>query len=176
MLLASFQLVADINPGSNSSFAFDLTSFQAASDFPADDGMHRFGLWKSDGTTAGTTLVKDTFMPGYFTQVGGVVVLPLEPAGFIRRAVEDRWHARRHRPSVSRWLFDHRAQNDGQREWHVVLSATDNNGTELWKSDGTVAGTVLVKDIVPGKQFHAADADERQRNVVFCRQRRRWRR
>src|SRR5437764_10022633 len=26
----------------------------------------------------------------------------------------------------------------------------DDAGTELWKSDGTVAGTVLVKDICPG--------------------------
>jgi ELWxxDGT repeat protein len=29
----------------------------------------------------------------------------------------------------------------------VIFSANDGNGTELWKTDGTAAGTVLVKDI-----------------------------
>ena len=33
----------------------------------------------------------------------------------------------------------------------LFFSASDGvNGEELWKSDGTVAGTVMVKDIVPG--------------------------
>ena len=34
----------------------------------------------------------------------------------------------------------------------TLFLATDDNlsGSELWKSDGTLAGTVLVKDIVPG--------------------------
>ncbi len=35
-----------------------------------------------------------------------------------------------------------------QRRRHIVLVASDGiNGTELWKSDGTAAGTVLVKNI-----------------------------
>ena len=33
----------------------------------------------------------------------------------------------------------------------LFFSANDGtNGNELWKSDGTAAGTVLVKDINPG--------------------------
>ena len=31
-------------------------------------------------------------------------------------------------------------------------ATTRRNGYELWKSDGTAAGTVLVKDIWPGHQ------------------------
>ncbi|HYO65617.1 MAG TPA: ELWxxDGT repeat protein, partial [Archangium sp.] len=77
-------------------------------------------LWKSDGTGAGTVLVKDIYpgsdgssgqVPGYspyggeLTAVGGL----------------------------------------------LYFTATDGlHGVELWKSDGTTAGTVLVKDIAPG--------------------------
>ena len=33
----------------------------------------------------------------------------------------------------------------------MIFSASDGNtGTELWKTDGTAAGTVLIKDIRPG--------------------------
>ena len=39
----------------------------------------------------------------------------------------------------------------------LYFSANDNaHGQELWKSDGTAAGTVMVKDINPGgSQFRA---------------------
>lgn len=32
----------------------------------------------------------------------------------------------------------------------VLIVAEDSNGKELWKTDGTAAGTVLIKDINPG--------------------------
>ena len=32
----------------------------------------------------------------------------------------------------------------------LFFAATDGNGTELWKTDGTESGTVMVKDIYPG--------------------------
>ena len=44
-------------------------------------------------------------------------------------------------------------------------------GKELWKTDGTTLGTVMVKDIRPGSDASMPDElRERQRDAVFYRQ------
>ena len=119
-------LVKDIRPGTMSSLEEEFpTTFVTVGGtffFRADDGINGRELWKSDGTAAGTVLVKninpgccDTFGNGFNSSPGGV------PPEFT---------------DVSGTLF---------------FSASDGTaGRELWKSDGTAAGTVLVKDIQPG--------------------------
>ena len=58
-----------------------------------------------------------------------------------------------------------------------ALFFTANDGdvrhTELWKSDGTAAGTVLVKDIHPADRVCPPVADERERHAVLQGRRRR---
>src|SRR5262245_56315860 len=39
----------------------------------------------------------------------------------------------------------------------MYFTATDINGTELWKTNGTATGTVMVKDIDPGIQSSDPD-------------------
>src|SRR5262245_57599686 len=116
-------LVKDIRPGSSpygfpfSSHPRDLTAVGDALFFSADDGVNGRELWKSDGTAAGTVLVKD-IRPGS------------SPYGYPYGSDPQ------HLTAVGGTLFF--AANDG------------THGTELWKSNGTAAGTVLVKDSSPG--------------------------
>src|SRR5262249_54185657 len=76
-------------------------------------------LWKSDGTAAGTVMVKDIIPGGAGSNPGGAY-------GYIFTNVNGT----------------------------LYFSADDGaHGQELWKSDGTAAGTVLVADINPGSGF-----------------------
>ncbi len=73
-------------------------------------------LWRSDGTAAGTVLVKDIY-PGSTLSIAN----SSSPQNLV---------------AVGQTLY---------------FAATDgSHGVELWKSDGSQAGTVLVKDIAPG--------------------------
>jgi ELWxxDGT repeat protein len=88
--------------------------------FFASDGVSGGELWTSDGTFAGTQLVKDIH-PGS----GSGVVLGYQP-----------FPVRRELARVGGTLFF--PANDG------------THGEELWRTDGTAAGTQLVKDVAPG--------------------------
>ncbi|QHT70448.1 T9SS type A sorting domain-containing protein [Rhodocytophaga rosea] len=112
-----------------------------------------FGLWKSDGTEAGTIKIKDIIDNGsiwtynvvnvngtvYFTANGqlwksdgtteGTIKVKEMPFGVDYRQIK-------YLTNVKGTLF-------------FVAQNTFQDGWELWKSDGTEAGTVQVKDINP---------------------------
>ena len=56
-----------------------LTNVNGTLFFQGDDGVHGYELWKSDGTEAGTVMVKDIYegsqgsSPGLMTDVGGTM-------------------------------------------------------------------------------------------------------
>jgi ELWxxDGT repeat protein len=148
-------MVKDINPGSTDSNPYDLTDVNGTLFFSASDsqGVNR-ELWKSDGTAAGTVMVSAAASnPVEMTNVNGtlffsnnnqlwksdgtaagtVLVKDLGPFSPGSSAYNSYPH---YLTNVNGTLFF--AGDDGV------------HGTELWKSDGTTAGTVMVKDIFPG--------------------------
>src|SRR5262249_46518336 len=87
--------------------------------FAATDSSHGTELWTTDGTAAGTHLVRD-ICPGPCSGINVQSAAPL-PSPPVR---------------VGEQVFF--AADDGR------------SGSELWKSDGTLAGTVQVADVRPG--------------------------
>jgi ELWxxDGT repeat protein len=91
-----------------------LTNVNGTLFFAATDGVHGRELWKSDGTEAGTALVRDIHPSGNGLGYFGVDVV---------EAIGD----------------------------HLYFSADDGvSGFELWRTDGTEAGTVRLRDVRPG--------------------------
>jgi ELWxxDGT repeat protein len=120
---ATITVVKDVRPGSASSQPYALAAFGNGVLFIAHDGVSGFELWKSDGTTAGTQLVVD-LVPGL-----GSGCPPYDGGGV----------------NYTGFVF---AERGAQR---ALFAATNGiGGIELWRTDGTAAGTVLHADIQPG--------------------------
>ena len=92
-------------PAAASSYPGNLTNVNGTLFFAANDGTHGYELWKSDGTAAGTVLVKD-INPGSGDSYARPqpdererhAVLRGQRRHARRGAVEERRHGRRHRP------------------------------------------------------------------------------
>ena len=123
--------------------------------FSADDGASGAELWRSDGTAAGTVLVKDInrAMSSAPTSLKGVNGTLYFAAGDGVNGYE-LWKSdgtaagtvlvRDIRPGSGSSFPSALIELNGM----LLLRADDGvNGGELWKSDGTSAGTVLVKNI-----------------------------
>jgi ELWxxDGT repeat protein len=129
---------------------------------PADNLTSGVQLWKSDGTEAGTVLVRDLYPDADYS--ADVSVLAVVDGILVLRFRNFRLDA----PRSELW------SSDGTTAGTVLLKSNilpaqgidtqftkvygilfftgydDSRGWELWKTEGSTAGTVLVKDIVPG--------------------------
>ncbi len=132
-------LVKDIHPGAEGSYPTGLLEFDGKLYFAADDATHGRELWVSDGTEAGTKMVKD---------IKGEPVSPMGAA--------DSSSASSPLLNPGSYPTDLTA-GDGEFFFGVLdpgpsldPSTIEDNRLELWRSDGTEVGTQLLHEFPLG--------------------------
>ena len=140
---------------SNSSYPSFMTNVNGTLFFTIGPAGADAQLWKSNGTEAGTVLVKD-ISPGdqniYYglTSAYGILMFAYgnSPQGIELWKSDGTAPGTKIVKDINPGIFSSVPQyiafNNG-----LFLYGADNgvNGYELWKSNGTAAGTTLVKDI-----------------------------
>jgi ELWxxDGT repeat protein len=179
---AGTTLVKDIYPGPGSANPAQLTNMNGTLYFTADDGVSGYELWKSDGTAAGTVRVVD-LNPG----PGNTAIHDLEPingtlyfttgytstpsandsklfktngtaAGTV--AITDAAGQLQYRmPGVL-------AQLNGQLLFFAAVDGDFGTEFELWKSNGTSAGTALIAEGI-SSPYEAISGFVRSGNLLY---------
>jgi len=174
--------LGDINVGSNNSNYYYTDSYAALGTkmiFRAYDSTNGSELWVTDGTQAGTFLLKD-INPGSnsssisnFTEVGSKVYFSAyNPTYGSELWVTDGTSAGTQMvlDIYSSSCLPCYSNPSNLREFNgtLIFSAQSSNfGTELWKSDGTVVGTVLLKNINPASSSSSPQDLTKVGNKIF---------
>jgi len=164
---AGTTMVKDIFSGAGSANPSSIISVNGALYFTANDGVNGIELWKTDGTSAGTTMVKDIFIgangadPLNLINVLNGTLMFIADDGINGAAL---WKSDGTATGTVMVKDINPNTNANEVNSHslyaryftnfndtLYFSANDSvHGSELWKSDGTTNGTVLVSDITSG--------------------------
>lgn len=186
--------VKDIKPGQtsgNAAFITPLAKGQVA--FAADDGRTGTELWVSSGTAV-TTILIDINSPPTPSQTASDNVTSIAPLfGKLIFSATDGSDKTRNQHGQELWISDGTAAGTRLlKDIYSTSSATNVSssypsmlcrlgnhvyfrafepvgGGELWRTDGTTAGTVMVKDIVPGSGSSYPSEITRVRDRIYFR-------
>jgi ELWxxDGT repeat protein len=168
-------MVKDINPGLASSSPAIIAVLGDTIIFTADDGVNGVELWKSDGTEVGTVMIKDINASGGISMFspstllnGTNLILGIDDGTSGREL----WKTDGTALGTTRIKDIYTGSSSALTTYaftpslfspsspsiqfisvgsHVYFPANDGvNGMELWKTDGTEEGTVMVKNIANG--------------------------
>jgi ELWxxDGT repeat protein len=161
-------MVKDINVGSGNSVPQNLINSNGTLFFTADDGNSGIQLWKSNGEEADTTMVKGinpTGSPsvGSLTDVNGTIFFYATDgvdgnelwksdgteAGTVRVKNMSPFRGTRFDYTSNKSMINFNGTLFFSASVSTVGTSNVSLGMELYKSDGTEEGTVLVKNINP---------------------------
>ena len=166
-------LVKDIVPGQAGSNARTLAAVNGAIYFSASAPATGNGLWISDGTTAGTRMLtsvtvmneperdvftavgNDLFFRGY-TESGGVELWKTDGTASGTLMVSDLFPGSTYLGQGYGFAVNS-SSPAGLTQYNGTLYFSAfgaSSGRELWKSDGTASGTVLVSDLRTGGYYY----------------------
>jgi len=155
--------INETNTGESGSYPCYFTALGEFLYFNADDGTNGGELWRTDGTEAGTTLVRDIrsgangSSPSHFTALNGALYFGARDEDF----------------GVELWRTDGTALgttlvkdiNDEGFSWpegfveiggYLFFMADGyTQANQLWRTDGTEAGTTLIADVLDPNDFTA---------------------
>jgi ELWxxDGT repeat protein len=166
---APLRLVKDLNPTQDATLGSDphqFTAVGATMFFIANDGMNGAELWKSDGTAAGAQLVRDINpgpadgLPGFNPGSLDTFLLAVNTTLFFIDGIR-LWRSDGAAAGTV-IVKDFTTLVDGVYQsleitalTHVgdtlflVLRNSDTSEQQLWRSDGTAAGTIMLKTLNP---------------------------
>ena len=145
--------------------------------FTADDGIHGRELWRSDGTDAGTTMVRD-LVPGTGSGLDGE-----QPPAVLDGVLVFPGRSTDHGTEL--WASD--GSTDGTRLLGDILTGPGSSwprelavwqdtvyfqagdgyaGAELWRTDGSQDGTVMVQDLFPGTDLNGFPNEGRPQHLT----------
>ena len=123
--------------------------------FVVQENFRSWQLWKTNGTESDTVVIRDfNVHPGLFDAVGNKLFLWVYETGRYYPWISDGTLSGTERLCDAYVYFVYNLDypsaylNAGRYTYFRAESAT--HGQELWRTDGTTSGTIMLRDIYPG--------------------------